>query len=1171
MALTIDQLDIQIGADGTKATKAVDGLSDSLTRLKSALNTFNKSGSKLINVFDRIGGSAKSAASKMNSYDNSTNKAGKSTKKFTDNLTQQISKWRTLFGAFKSVANTMAGWFGESNDYIETLNLFNVTMGEGADAASEYAEKVTELIGIDIAEWMNYQGTFKQLTSGFGVAEESANTMSQNLTQLSYDLASFFNTDVETAFDKLSSAMSGQVKGLREFGIDTTVASLQEYALAKGIETSVSKMTQAEKSLLRYNYIMENSIKIQGDMARTLVTPANATRILTAQLTQLNRALGNIVSVIIVQWIPYVQAFVRVVTEAAQAIAKFFGFELPTIDYSGLDTGGYADDLESGEDSMSNTADAAKKLKKQLMGFDELNILSNPESDSAIGSGSGGANPLGDMKPIEYDFLAGLDTSKVDLIYKKIKDFLSPLKKVAEFLWNCRDALATMAKIAGTVWAVSKIGKYAKALGDLFRKFDLFPNLSKHLTVTPIKDMVGAFISGFKKVRGEGGGFFSALSGGFDGLVGSMTGLQKTMLGITTAVSSFLIIFDTVKNLTQSLSDGTATFGEVLGGLAIVIGTVAAAWKILDTIFAASAVGTIITACVAFVAVVGGIAVGLMEAGKAAYESTEDFQIMTTIIEDSAEITTRCNDAITSLKDSVSALDQVSNDYAIAKSLTTEIFDLNEKASLTPYELAKIKEKVDVLNGLNIDGLQLTIDETTGRVIETRQETEKLIETLEKEAKMEALRDIMVEAYRKQYQAQIDLNNATQDLRASQESLKNTYDEIENTPWWDFGKRAELKAALEKEMEAAEAAKGAQSAANDTLSLAAQNISMASTEYEKLATAQNETVDATKKVDEVFKDVGKNSFENAANIVSGATKGINDNKGTFVDSVMGMAKDGNGAFATAIDAHSPAKKYITFSQNMVQGLVNGLSQFKDKAVLSIKELAQAMNTAFGDSVTKLFGNNSTLTNALDKVLVNAKKAFSRNTWDELVEGVANSINKLSVSGFTKALDEITKKANSVFKQSVWESYANNITRALSSIKMPTFKNIGLNVSFSTWVSEDKKKVFEALGLQGWPNLNWYTYASGGFPNVGEMFIAREAGPELVGQIGNKNAVANNDQIVSGIEAGVYRAMMAAKGVNGGGSQTIRIINEIDGDVVGEKVIQYHNGKVMQTGASPLLV
>ena len=103
------------------------------------------------------------------------------------------------------------------------------------------------------------------------------------------------------------------------------------------------------------------------------------------------------------------------------------------------------------------------------------------------------------------------------------------------------------------------------------------------------------------------------------------------------------------------------------------------------------------------------------------------------------------------------------------------------------------------------------------------------------------------------------------------------------------------------------------------------------------------------------------------------------------------------------------------------------------------------------------------------------------------------------------------------------------------------------------------------------NLSIPRLAEGGIVGEGQMFIAREAGPELVGSIGRKTAVANNDQIVSGIEAGVYRAMVAANSGNSGGSQTIRLINEIDGDVIGEKVIQYHNGRVMQTGASPLLV
>ena len=96
-------------------------------------------------------------------------------------------------------------------------------------------------------------------------------------------------------------------------------------------------------------------------------------------------------------------------------------------------------------------------------------------------------------------------------------------------------------------------------------------------------------------------------------------------------------------------------------------------------------------------------------------------------------------------------------------------------------------------------------------------------------------------------------------------------------------------------------------------------------------------------------------------------------------------------------------------------------------------------------------------------------------------------------------------------------------------------------------------------------------ADGGIVDEGQMFIAREAGPELVGSIGKKTAVANNDQIISGIEGGVYRAMMAANSVSNGKPVTVNATFEIDGEVVGRKVIKYHNGVVMQTGASPLLV
>ena len=153
-------------------------------------------------------------------------------------------------------------------------------------------------------------------------------------------------------------------------------------------------------------------------------------------------------------------------------------------------------------------------------------------------------------------------------------------------------------------------------------------------------------------------------------------------------------------------------------------------------------------------------------------------------------------------------------------------------------------------------------------------------------------------------------------------------------------------------------------------------------------------------------------------------------------------------------------------------------------------------------------------------------------------------------------------------QSVWgklTTWWKGLSFSQLSFKMPHFS--WSSTPASGWMST----VLDALGLPtSLPKLNISWYAQGGFPSMGEMFIAREAGPELVGNIGRKTAVANNDQIIEGIYNGVYRAMMAAN--NGkGGNVTVNATFEMDGEVVGRKVIKYHNGVVMQTGESPLLV
>ena len=317
-------------------------------------------------------------------------------------------------------ASIMSDWVKESNDYVENLNLFTVAMGEYAAEAKAYAEEVQAAMGIDPSEWMRNQGVFMQMASGFGVATDSAALISKNLTQLGYDISSFYNISIEDAMQKLQSGFAGEIEPLRRLGYAIDIASLKQVALNHGITESVNAMSQAEKSQLRYVAIMEQSTNSMGDMARTIQTPANAVRILNQQITQLSRALGNMLIPILQQIIPWVQAFVLVLTDAAQAIANFLGFTLPTIDYSGLD--GVSVGASSAEDALTGAGEAAKEMKRQLLGIDELNIIAPNASAGGAGAGASAGSDLGLDLP-EYDFLQGLE-SQTDEYKKKLESIL---------------------------------------------------------------------------------------------------------------------------------------------------------------------------------------------------------------------------------------------------------------------------------------------------------------------------------------------------------------------------------------------------------------------------------------------------------------------------------------------------------------------------------------------------------------------------------------------------------------------------------------------------------------------------------------------------------------------------------------------------------------------------
>lgn len=487
-------------------TAKIQQLVSALSPLATQLNTIS-------NAFSRLPAQIRQTTTATNALNTANNTASKG-------YMNLWAKARMAYNVIRGASHLIASCITESNSYIENINLFTASMGKFAEEARSYAETVGEVMGIDPGQFMRYQGVFMTITKGFGVVEDKAYLMSKNLTQLGYDLSSFFNISFEDSMQKLQSGISGELEPLRRLGFDLSVARLQQEAWNLGIEKSVNAMTQAEKSQLRYYAIMTQVTVAQGDMARTLNAPANQLRILSAQVTQCARAFGNIFIPVLNTVLPYLIAFAKVLRMVINLIGKFVGFELPEVDYSGISSG--SDAMGDLTDNTNDATNAAKKLKNAMTGIDELNIISPDDGSSGSGSGLGlGAGDLGIELP-EYDFLGDAITTKVDELVNKFKEWA-----------GLTDDIDTWAEFFHT-----KLGRILILIGEIAAGFALW-KLSK------------SFLDGLNWLH-------TLMGNGLGNTVAITTGIVLTITGLTiewTGIKS--IIEDGIDKL---------NFGETIGG-----------------------------------------------------------------------------------------------------------------------------------------------------------------------------------------------------------------------------------------------------------------------------------------------------------------------------------------------------------------------------------------------------------------------------------------------------------------------------------------------------------------------------------------------------------------------------------------------------------------------------
>lgn len=531
----------------------IDKFTQQMTALAAAMKPFADEMQKVSNGFSAFPSKIQKLITSTEKYNASARKATTTTGKFTSGL--KALNVAAVAITFRKIGHFIAQAVTESNKYQEDLNLFTVALGQYADEAKEYAEYVSDIMGIDPAQWLRNQGIFNTLLTGFGDTAERAQLMSQNLTQLGYDLSSYANIPIEEAMLKLQSGISGELEPLRRLGYDLSQAKLQQTALNLGIKESVANMTQAEKAELRYYAIMTQVTTAQGDMARTLEAPANQLRILQAQLTQAARAIGNIFIPALNAILPYAIAVVQVIREIANALANLAGFKLTEVDYSGVNSAAVG--AGSLADNLDDAAGAAKKLKQYTAGFDELNVFA-PNTGSGSGAGAGGAGGF-DFDLPTYDFLGDAVQTRIGEIKKMIENTLAEITTIVSGFMLAVGAILVVTGVniplgvglmaAGAVGLAATVGLNWTAMSSELAS-----------TLALITGVVGGFLLAL--------GAIMAFSG-----ANLPLGIALMALGGASLVSAAVINWH---NSDRHLTDALTTLTGVLAGASLAVGAMLA-------------------------------------------------------------------------------------------------------------------------------------------------------------------------------------------------------------------------------------------------------------------------------------------------------------------------------------------------------------------------------------------------------------------------------------------------------------------------------------------------------------------------------------------------------------------------------------------------------------------
>lgn len=1197
------------GLDVTSLVQQLDLLVPRVNQLAAASQKLNTAFTGMPRSLKTAGAAARTVTSANNALDRSMASAGSAAKR-------NILTYGSLTVAMQGLMRAAAYCTNQVNTYIENMNLFEASMGSFTEAASEFGQRVQDLMGIDFGDWARNQGVFQTLITGMGETADKASIMSKQLTQLGYDIASFYNIDVGDAMLKIQSGIAGELEPLRRLGWDLSDARMNLEMTKLGIEGTTQEMTQAEKVALRYYLIMTQVTQTHGDMARTIASPANQLRVLQAQLALAARAIGSLFIPALNAILPYAIAAAKAVRMLAQTIASFFGidatFEVDysTLDTSGISTGGVdglADSLDNAGGAADKAADKVKELKNSVMGFDELNKLTAPPEEGSNGSGGGagaaGAGGIGGLDlPMEsYDFLAGLDDYITKLSDGIAEKMVGALKKVGPLVAGIGAGIAAW-KVGPSL--VSGLGNVAGKLAGAERAaFGVANNLAKAGKVK-LGNLVGNVGIGLGNIAAAFGGAGSALA----------KNLGFIAVGIGVAVWRFAdllansekfrdglkVIGDLLANLPnpfeaigQFLSDVGRTLGDVargwaeffdnmgidmswldglLGGLKevgdYIGGALLGVVDALDLDFGdlALTVGGVAACFVnpafgAFLLALEGISLGIRAVGWASEPCVQQVDALGGVSEETAArfgtSLDSMNGAMELLKlrdfssDVVSEEDVETIGGRIADVRDTILSNLDANRN---EELAAIDSLAGVCDEETVAAMRSRVEESFDQQAEdVRNGSSRITEIYQSAAadQRDLTKEECDEIARIQQSLQDTLIETSGATASEIESIRSNM-EHNNRESALSAAQDIVSAAINERDERVRAAWDVYDAQMDAANMALEAGDITKEQYDAVAQAALQTA-------QTEQDAANDAFYGPDGVVERVTSGLGDaadqfdfetgniksNWDVFCEDV-GEAWDSFCSTATRaweVGCEAWGKHFDDFGK-WVGETWDGITTWADDAMRTIgsawdvacETWPSIFDKAGKDIEAGWSDMCSNISSFADNAVTNIRNFFGP-IGDWITETLGNAWQTV-VGIFTGNYGGFYSLKDAMFAS--FRSVINGLVGGLNSAISIPFNFVNNNIIASLrGLDVMGVKPFSWLGYISVPQIPYF--ARGGFVDSGQLFVARESGPEMVGQMGGRTAVVNNQQIVDGIKAGVFEAVVSAMAATGSGSDGPREI------------------------------